>query len=50
LFYSNVNSVDINDSNVQICAKDIILNPFELSLDHLDDHNTHANAGERSEE
>ena len=35
-------SIDDDGNEVTLCAKDIILKPFVLSLDHVgDDHNLH---------
>lgn len=44
-------SVDEDGNEVTLCAKDIVLKPFSLSLDHVgDDHNLHMNHQEMNED
>lgn len=51
--YRIIHSVTVDDEGNEftICAKDIILKPFVLSLDHVgDDHNLHQNLPEMGED
>lgn len=44
-------SIDQDGNEVTLCAKDIILKPFVLSLDHVgDDHNLHMHHQEMNED